>query len=84
MCFGRLIGAETGLEVVRPGARESVEGQMDKQTDRCLQARWTAKKKKNQKTFFQGAKLFFSAQEKITLINININITAGNKTLSKK
>lgn len=39
MCFGRLIGAGTGLEVVRPGAREWVEGQMDKQTDRCLQVR---------------------------------------------
>lgn len=30
MCFGRLIGAVTGLEA-RPGTREWVEGQMDKQ-----------------------------------------------------
>lgn len=32
MCFGRLIGAATELEGARPGARERVEGQMEKQT----------------------------------------------------
>lgn len=39
MCFGRLIGAATGLEVARRGAHEWVEGQMDKQTDRRWQMR---------------------------------------------
>lgn len=42
------------------------------------------KKQNKQKKVFQGAKLFFSAQEKITLININMHITVGNKTLSKR
>lgn len=39
MCFGRLIGAAMGLEAARRGAREWVEGQMDRQTDRRWQVR---------------------------------------------
>ena len=36
MCFGRLIGAVTGLEVARGGAREWVEGQMDRHPENIL------------------------------------------------
>lgn len=44
MCFGRLTGAATGLEMARGGAREWVEGQ----TDRQAPAREMSSKKKKQ------------------------------------
>ena len=70
MCFGRLIGAATGLEVARAGARKWVEGQKDRQTGTSTKAFW--------------CHVIFSFREKITLININIQIGLGNKTPTKK
>lgn len=59
MCFDRLIGAATGLEVARRGAHEWVEGQMDKQTDRRWRVRGTAK----QNSFRVPSYFFFPAPE---------------------
>lgn len=81
MCFGRLTGAATGLEMARGGAREWVEGQ----TDRQAPAREMSSKKKNKtkkRTSLSGCQVIFSFREKITLIDVNVDM--GNKTLIKK
>lgn len=62
MCFGRLTGAATGLEVSRGGAREWVEGQTDRQAPASETSSKLKKEKK--KEVFQGAKLFFHLERK--------------------
>ena len=68
MCFGRLTGAATGLEVAREGALEWVEGQMDKQTDRQA----PASEMNSRKRSLSGCQAIRLFRKKITLTNINI------------
>lgn len=52
MCFGRLTGAATGLEMARGGAREWVEGQTDRQAPaREMSSKKTKQNKKKNKSF---------------------------------
>ncbi|KAG7236402.1 hypothetical protein INR49_000980 [Caranx melampygus] len=73
----RLTGAATGLEVARGGAHERVEDQMDKQSGR-RQQEMNSKKK----SFRVPINLMFSLNEKKN--NINIEVDAANKSLTKK
>lgn len=57
MCFGRLIGAATGLEVAWGGAREWVEGEMDKKTGT---SEWDEQQKKKS---FRVSRYFFIQRE---------------------